>query len=295
MLQKKNTGKKNRKALLLFFLASLGSAVILTAVNGSRPNLYRTDSSTFTLVRYLFKSQPLYKKTSRGFIRTNKWMSPCRFAALRRITHKFRPNFLQISHRKNLWIKEAYTSAASLIRGGKDLTIGSERVDYWYALGPDYIPRDLVTLPRKYCKFRKVKMRRKAAAAFLRLVKAAAEKGIRIYAFSGYRAYSVQRMLYLRRIRIGRKLKQKAVARPGHSEHQLGTTVDVVGSDTSLAARSAFARTPQAKWLRKHCYDFGFVLSYGPDNKTPTGYITETWHIRYIGRKNIDRWKRAHL
>lgn len=290
---------RNRKSgsarfIQVILLISLCCAILLTAVSSMSKN-GRKDATGFRMERYLFFRQPLYRKSSRGFVRTGKKMHPQKFTALQRNKHKYRANFLQLKHSPSYWVKEAYTSAASLIREGRSLRIGGERVDRWYALGPDYKPADLVALPSRLCKFRKVRMRRESARAFVRLARAAARDGIRIYAFSGYRPFAVQKRLYLRRIRIGRKLKQRAVARPGHSEHQLGTTVDVVGKNTALAATSAFGRTRAAKWLRKRCYDFGFVLSYGPDNTIPTGYIVETWHIRYIGRDNIPAWKKSHL
>jgi LAS superfamily LD-carboxypeptidase LdcB len=41
--------------------------------------------------------------------------------------------------------------------------------------------------------------------------------------------------------------------------------------------------------------DFGFVLSYGEDNKIETGYMKESWHLRYIGHARIPAWKKRHL
>jgi len=282
-------------AVLTVTLIALSVATLLSMLNKTGEKALTYGEQHFQMERYLFKSQPLYRRTLSGFIRSEKWVKPGHYCTIKRLNHKAGTDFLQLKIDPRYWIKEAYTSAASRVQSGNTLKIGLERVDRWYALGPDYRPGDLIQLPMKYCKFRSVKMRKSAARAFIRLVKAAASEGIQIHAFSGFRSFSVQRLLYLRRIGIGRKLKQQAVARPGHSEHQLGTTVDVVGPNSALAAKSAFARTPEAKWLRRRCYDFGFVLSYGPDNKIPTGYITESWHIRYIGKQNIKAWKKAHF
>jgi D-alanyl-D-alanine carboxypeptidase len=63
-----------------------------------------------------------------------------------------------------------------------------------------------------------------------------------------------------------------SVALPGHSEHQLGTTVDLAGSAGLF------------DFVEKNAHKYGFTISY-PRNKTNlTGYAYEPWHLRYIGR-----------
>lgn len=58
---------------------------------------------------------------------------------------------------------------------------------------------------------------------------------------------------------------------PGHSEHQTGLAVDIVGSELMY------------QWLAENCWDYGFVLRY-PENRTSfTGIIYEPWHFRYVG------------
>ena len=72
------------------------------------------------------------------------------------------------------------------------------------------------------------------------------------------------------------------VAPPGHSEHQLGTTVDLVDpSDVSLTA--VFADTPAGAWVAKHAIDFGFVVSYPDGAQDESCYGWEPWHLRYVG------------
>ena len=62
----------------------------------------------------------------------------------------------------------------------------------------------------------------------------------------------------------------QAAARPGHSEHQLGTTIDFAGG---------------GPWLADNAWLYGFVLSY-PALSSPslTCYQAEPWHYRYFGR-----------
>ena len=194
------------------------------------------------------------------------------------------------------WVYEHLTSnEAVALDSKKELAIGQERVDRFYALPHDYRPGDLVPLDMRYCRIRQIELRQETAEAFIALHTAAAREGIHLYGFSGYRSYDYQRELYLNRIKIWEKHRQRFVARPGHTEHQLGTTLDVVGRDTNFAAQNGFDTTSEAAWLRAECYRYGFVLSYGKDNTVPTGYGYESWHIRYVGKENAVAWIRTHL
>ena len=285
----------HRTLLLVLILSPVLYIALHPLLNGDPRPLTGYDTLHFQKNRYLFKKTALHIRRNGRFLPTQTQLSPGYIKTDSRFTHPVQPNFLRLAKRPRYWIPEAYTSAASQLGRGRNLPIGSERVDRWYAVGPEYSPDDLVKIPMRYCRIRQVSLRREAARAFLALARDAKRQGVNIYAFSGFRPFATQRLLYLRRITIGRRQKQRAVARPGHSEHQLGTTVDVVGDQTHLAATIAFGNTRAARWLRTNCYHHGFVLSYGPDNRVPTGYIVETWHIRYIGKKNIAAWKSKHL
>ncbi len=72
-------------------------------------------------------------------------------------------------------------------------------------------------------------------------------------------------------------------ARAGHSEHQLGTAVDV-----NCAACAAFDDTDTrnlALWgfFEANAHRFGFAISYPREIESLTGYMYEPWHLRYIG------------
>lgn len=80
----------------------------------------------------------------------------------------------------------------------------------------------------------------------------------------------------------------RMVAPPGHSEHQLGTTIDVV--DPSLVALTAeFADTPAGQWIADHAHEYGFVVSYPEGETEVTCYGWEPWHLRYVGRDGAAR------
>ena len=73
-------------------------------------------------------------------------------------------------------------------------------------------------------------------------------------------------------------------ARPGHSEHQMGTTMDITSPSVGNDLVSAFGDTPEGKWLAANAHTFGFVMSYPPGKEATTGYIYEPWHFRYVGK-----------
>ncbi len=69
----------------------------------------------------------------------------------------------------------------------------------------------------------------------------------------------------------------------GHSEHQLGTAVDL----NCLTCTPFDDKDPRNlrlwKFLEEHAHTFGFVISYPRNGAARTGYIYEPWHIRYVG------------
>lgn len=99
-----------------------------------------------------------------------------------------------------------------------------------------------------------------------RLLAAAAAAGHRLRVESGYRSYDEQAAIFETTKQVGR------AARPGHSEHQLGTAVDL-----DLPTKKAIA------WLAEHAADHGFVVSYPPGKHRITGYRPEPWHVRFVG------------
>ena len=107
--------------------------------------------------------------------------------------------------------------------------------------------------------------------------------GVYLYVVSAFRSYDKQLSLYFKKIRSVKK--QKAVARPGHSEHQLGTTIDFSGKNLKHLLRYSFFYTDEGRWLRKNVKKYGMQVSYTKKNEKQTGYIAEPWHIRYINKR----------
>jgi D-alanyl-D-alanine carboxypeptidase len=149
-----------------------------------------------------------------------------------------------------------------------------------HALGEKYVPRDLVSLDAKPMMVAKagLSLRKEALEALLSMNGAARSSGIRIVAGSTYRSYSTQESVYVYWVKtLGQTRADRESARPGYSEHQLGTTIDFSPIDDS------FSQTPGAPWLRQNAWKYGFVLSYPDGLQSLTGYKYEPWHFRYIG------------
>lgn len=121
-----------------------------------------------------------------------------------------------------------------------------------------------------------------SAGAWRRLRAAAAAGGIALHAVSGYRSADYQAALVARKLARGQSLDEilRVSALPGHSEHHLGTTLDLHDGD-GPALEETFGESAAFEWLRCHARAFGFVLSYPRDN--PWGIAYEPWHWRYIG------------
>jgi D-alanyl-D-alanine carboxypeptidase len=136
--------------------------------------------------------------------------------------------------------------------------------------------------PKKLNKVDSARMTSAAAKAVKAMKKAAAKDGVRIYArTSGYRSYATQKSLNGNTGKTQRS-PDSSRARAGFSEHQTGLAVDMSKSNGSYTGITYDCK--EGKWLRKNSWKYGFIVRYTPQNKSITGYISEPWHIRYIGK-----------
>lgn len=126
------------------------------------------------------------------------------------------------------------------------------------------------------------------AAAFERMRAEAAKEGLTLVIISGYRGFDSQKQIYDGDVAAFGP-NQNVSAKPGHSEHQLGTTVDI----NEIA--ESFGETAEGKWLAKNSVKFGFVMSYPPGREAQTGYAYEPWHFRYIGKAEASAVKASGL
>lgn len=130
-------------------------------------------------------------------------------------------------------------------------------------------------------------LRREAAQALSAMFAAAAAEKIQLKILSAYRSYSAQVQVFAKWVaKSGLQQARKYSAVPGHSEHQLGTTVDI-GSLTGVAwSNPKFPTSRTALWLEAQAYKFGFIRSYpaGAANIALSCYGAEAWHWRYVGK-----------
>ncbi|MGI8908731.1 MAG: D-alanyl-D-alanine carboxypeptidase family protein [Candidatus Sumerlaeaceae bacterium] len=164
--------------------------------------------------------------------------------------------------------------------GGVDLPIGSEDPYRLSTLPSDFRPTDLVLLPKDYSYYKNpIYLRQEAAHSLTRMFNDAAREGLTLKIFSGYRDYAHQQRLYTQA--VSRNKNQNTVARPGKSEHQLGTTADVTNNAKYLMKRS-FAETPEGKWLVANGARYGWKMTV-LRGTGPRSHADEPWHIRYLG------------
>ncbi len=122
----------------------------------------------------------------------------------------------------------------------------------------------------------------------LRAMAAAARhagKGIAVR--SAYRSYAEQKAVFESWVR--RDGYHKALlgsARPGHSEHQLGLAVDFRSASSAAPPwdYADWAATAPGAWMKKHAWQYGFIMSYPKGKTRATCYMYEPWHYRYVGR-----------
>jgi D-alanyl-D-alanine carboxypeptidase len=129
-------------------------------------------------------------------------------------------------------------------------------------------------------------LRREAAQALSAMFAEAKLSRISLKILSAYRSYAAQVQLFAKWVaKSGLQQARKYSAVPGHSEHQLGTTVDL-GSLTGVSwSNPKFPTSATALWLEANAYKFGFVRSYpaGSSKIALSCYGAEAWHWRYVG------------
>ena len=155
-------------------------------------------------------------------------------------------------------------------------------IDKKHTASSSYAPKDLVSL-KKNSLFdlnkAGMKIRPEAYSALNEMAQAALNDGIRLLVSSAYRSYSYQENLFNYWVSVdGLEEAERESARPGTSQHQLGTAVDF-GSISD-----DFDKTQMGQWIYKNAADYGWSLSFPKGYEEVTGYRWECWHFRYIGK-----------
>ena len=152
-------------------------------------------------------------------------------------------------------------------------------VNKFFYLEEDFSPTDLVAVDSSM-------LRKEAAEAMQKMIKAAAAEGHNLWVQSGYRSFTVQRTLYEKySANDGVEVADTYSARPGHSEHQTGLAVDF------NTITDVFGELPEGRWAAENSWRYGYILRYTKDNTDITKYRSEPWHFRYIGEEYAAMYK----
>ena len=161
-------------------------------------------------------------------------------------------------------------------------------IDKKHTASSSYAPKDLISLEKNSLfdlNKAGMKIRAEAYSALNEMAQAALNDGIRLLVSSAYRSYSYQENLFNYWVSVdGLEEAERESARPGTSQHQLGTAVDF-GSISD-----DFDKTQMGQWIYKNAADYGWSLSFPKGYEDVTGYRWECWHFRSIG-KNACRFQ----
>ena len=162
-------------------------------------------------------------------------------------------------------------------------------LDPMYRLSSSYKPTNLVAITWLGVITPKggYLLKREVADALNAMFAEAKANNVSLKILSAYRSYAAQVATFAKWVaKSGLQQARKYSAIPGHSEHQLGTTVDL-GSTTGVSwSNPKFPTSATAIWLEANAYKFGFVRSYpsGSANIALSCYGAEAWHWRYVGK-----------
>ncbi len=160
-------------------------------------------------------------------------------------------------------------------------------LDRSYAVGASFVPDDLV--PAANAGFTGASGEKLVRAVLIddlaSLREAAENQGLRIAIDSAYRSYAAQEATFSSWVtQIGLEAALARAARPGHSEHQLGTAIDVSSPGWSGRFGDWARETPEGEWMARNAWRYGFVMSYPAGAAAETCFGYEPWHYRWIGR-----------
>lgn len=163
-----------------------------------------------------------------------------------------------------------------------------------FGLSRDYAPADLVDLndylPLRVTQGYPTQLRQIAVQPLVQMIADMEEAGLNPRVLSGYRSYSAQALAWAKWNESHPDSAAIVSAPPGHSEHQLGTTIDfgspelpdIVGEE-DIEFHTYFYMTREGQWLLEHAHEYGFTLSYPREAFETTGFYYEPWHYRYVG------------
>ena len=167
-------------------------------------------------------------------------------------------------------------------------------VSQTYGLSRNFAPTDLILLtdylPVDVTLGYPTELRQVALAPLQKMIADMQAAGLQPRILSGYRSYAAQAISWEKWSREEPERAAILSARPGHSEHQLGTTIDFGSPELAaitgiedIEFHTYFYQTSEGIWLAENAHRYGFTLSYPRDALELTGFFYEPWHYRYVG------------
>lgn len=166
------------------------------------------------------------------------------------------------------------------------------------ALPDNFIPKNLVEIPEQFIptQGRNICITKETLEAFYAMYKDAKEDGVNIIPTSGFRSVSTQEQLYTKQQNKNSNTQYISIAPPRHSEHHLGTTLDITSEEIDFqSASEKFATTKTYQWLKDNAHLYGFVQSYQSGQESITGYVAESWHWRYLEPRHAQEIKNTGI
>jgi len=162
---------------------------------------------------------------------------------------------------------------------------GTTVLDTVFQLPDGYVPPDLVDTSQAGLNG-SYYVRAIAQEDLAAMIEAAGSAGARLAVQSAYRSYAGQVLTFNGWVnQSGYAQALRVSARPGHSEHQLGTAIDFKTVGGIAPWRYAdWATSTEGAWLAANAWKFGWLMSYPKGSSALSCYSYEPWHYRYVGR-----------
>jgi LAS superfamily LD-carboxypeptidase LdcB len=164
-----------------------------------------------------------------------------------------------------------------------------------FFLSENFKPARVAQIPQEYVYSNSKEEHFNADAIFFLQSMLARAKldGVELFVKSAYRSFDEQQLVKAQHVTAyGSGTANAFSADQGYSEHQLGTTVDLVTSGINGQLTDAFDKTPAYQWLLQNAYRYGFILSYPKGNAF---YEYEPWHWRFVGVKLAQELRNRNL
>lgn len=156
-------------------------------------------------------------------------------------------------------------------------------INKYYKVNEDYEPSEITNINLQYA-YANNKLAKVANDAYIAMWNAAKESDLKLIVNTSYRTYKSQETMYENtKATSGTRAADNQVARPGHSDHQSGLSIDVFEINSQTMA--TFKDSPAYAWLKENAYKFGFIERYPEGKEYITGFTYEPWHWRYVGEE----------